>query len=54
MREWVEMKREAIGRAQQALADCRVLWLKDTIHDIPLHRPQELAREIESFVLSLD
>jgi len=54
VREWVEMKREAIGRAQQALADCRVLWLKDTIHDIPLHRPQELAREIESFVLSLD
>jgi pimeloyl-ACP methyl ester carboxylesterase len=48
--EWVSMKREAIARAQGLLADCEVRWFEDTIHDIPLQRPLELARTIESFV----
>ena len=48
--EWVSMKREAIARAQQMLADCEVRWFEDTIHDIPLQRPVELARTIETFV----
>ena len=53
VREWVEMKREAVGRAEQRLADCQVLWFKDTLHDIPLHRPRELAEAIEAFALGL-
>ena len=53
-REWLEMKREAIARAQARLADCQVLWLPDTIHDIPLHRPRELAQAIEAFAATLD
>ena len=52
--EWQAMKREAIGRAQGSLADCQVQWFADTIHDIPLQRPKELAASIEKFVLGLE
>ena len=54
MREWTEMKRAAVERAQERLADCQVLWLKETVHDIPLHRPRELAQAIETFALRLE
>jgi pimeloyl-ACP methyl ester carboxylesterase len=54
MREWTEMKRTAVERAQERLADCQVLWLKETVHDIPLHRPRELAQAIETFALRLE
>ena len=53
-REWNEMKRVAVERAQERLADCQVLWLKQTIHDIPLHRPGELAQAIEAFAERLE
>ncbi len=53
-REWLEMKREAIGQMERLLADCRVRWFPDTIHDIPLQRPAELAQAIEEFALGLD
>ena len=51
--DWNEMKRAAIAHAEGVLPDCRVLWLKDTIHDIPLHRPNELAAAIEEFATGL-
>jgi hypothetical protein len=51
LREWMELKREAIARAQARLPDCQVVWFADTIHDIPLHRPHELARTIEEFIV---
>jgi pimeloyl-ACP methyl ester carboxylesterase len=51
--EWVEMKRVAIARASERLADCRVVWLADTIHDIPLHRPRELANTMAEFAQAL-
>ena len=50
---WMRMKREAIERAEGLLENCQVHWFKDTIHDIPLHRPEALAKTIEEFVLSL-
>lgn len=53
-REWIEMKRVAIGQAQERLSDCQVLWFEDTVHDIPLQRPQELAAAIEEFGLALE
>ena len=52
--QWMEMKREGVARAQQRLADCRVRWFQDTIHDIPLHRPAELADVIAEFALRLE
>jgi pimeloyl-ACP methyl ester carboxylesterase len=52
-RDFMEMKRQAMARAEASLADSRVIWMQDTIHDIPLHRPGELARAIEEFVCEL-
>jgi pimeloyl-ACP methyl ester carboxylesterase len=52
-RDWMQMKREAIARAERSLPDCRVLWMQDTIHDIPLHRPDELAQAIGEFTTGL-
>jgi pimeloyl-ACP methyl ester carboxylesterase len=34
---------------QKLLTDVKVIEMEDTIHDIPLHRPQRLAQEITSF-----
>ena len=53
-REWVELKREAIERLQPLLPDCQTRWFADTIHDIPLHRPNELAGAIEEFAQGLE
>lgn len=52
--EWSKLKREAIARAQNRLRDCQVRWFPDTVHDIPLHRPKELAEAVERFALALD
>jgi len=51
---WIEMKRAGVERAKQTLATCEVRWFADTIHDIPLQRPRELAQAIESFALGLE
>jgi pimeloyl-ACP methyl ester carboxylesterase len=53
-RAWLEHKRATVERAQAVLSSCAVRWLADTIHDIPLHRPHDLARAIEGFVFSLE
>jgi len=47
--EWMEMKREAVARLQERMQDCQVTWFADTIHDIPLQRPAELAQTIADF-----
>lgn len=47
--EWLAMKERGVARAVQELRNVRVVWL-DSIHDIPLHRPAELADAIRSFV----
>jgi pimeloyl-ACP methyl ester carboxylesterase len=53
-REWLEMKRESIARMASLLPHCDVRWFPDTIHDIPLQRPAELAREIEAFAQAVE
>ena len=50
---WMEMKRAGIERAEGLLRQVEVVWMKDTIHDIPLHKPRELAQLLEDFVLKL-
>ncbi len=47
--EWIEMKREAVAGLQKVMKDCEVAWFSDTIHDIPLQRPAELATTIAGF-----
>lgn len=50
---WMAMKREAIARAKELVENCDVCWFEDTIHDIPLHRPEELAQTIRDFAETL-
>jgi pimeloyl-ACP methyl ester carboxylesterase len=42
-------KAEAIARVQRLQPRARVRWFEDTIHDVPLQRPTELAAELLSF-----
>jgi pimeloyl-ACP methyl ester carboxylesterase len=51
--EWIAMKREAVARLERRFPDCRVEWFADTIHDIPLQRPDKLAKTIADFAGSL-
>jgi pimeloyl-ACP methyl ester carboxylesterase len=45
----LELKQQGISKAQAIIKDLRVRWMEDTIHDIPLQRPTELARLIVDF-----
>ena len=47
--EHAGVKRDAVGRALELLASANVTWFEDTMHDIPLQRPTELAAELARF-----
>jgi pimeloyl-ACP methyl ester carboxylesterase len=51
--EWQSNKKSAIERALAIQARSRVRWFEDTVHDIPLHRPDELAEELLTFAAQL-
>jgi len=42
-------KREQVVLAEQRLPHSQTIWMNDTIHDIPLQRPAELAQAIKTF-----
>ena len=42
-------KVKLVNMARDMLEDCEVLWMENSIHDIPLQRPQELAEAIIAF-----
>jgi hypothetical protein len=48
--EFAQRRREMVGGASQAIKDCRVCWIPETIHDIGYHKPAELARVIAQFL----
>jgi pimeloyl-ACP methyl ester carboxylesterase len=43
-------KRRAMALAEQRLSRSRILWMRETIHDIPLHRPTDLASAIARLI----
>jgi pimeloyl-ACP methyl ester carboxylesterase len=47
--ELAGVKRDAAGRALELLPSATVTWFEDTMHDIPLQRPAELAAELARF-----
>jgi pimeloyl-ACP methyl ester carboxylesterase len=47
--ELAGVKRGAVGRALELFPSANVTWFEDTMHDIPLQRPAELAAELASF-----
>lgn len=46
----LERKTAAVDRALALQPQARVRWFDDTIHDVPLQRPVELAMELLGFV----
>ena len=52
-RRWLRAKRHSVDQAQRLLQKREVLWMEDTVHDIPLHRPRELAAAVADFALGL-
>jgi pimeloyl-ACP methyl ester carboxylesterase len=47
--EPAEAKAAAVGRALDLLPSAAVTWFEDTMHDVPLQRPAELAAELARF-----
>jgi pimeloyl-ACP methyl ester carboxylesterase len=47
---YVASKRKGVVTAQQILKDLSVVWMLDTIHDIPLQKPAELGETLASFI----
>ncbi len=45
-----KVKRPAVEAARKGIAQCEVVWFKETVHDVPLHRPRKLAGVITRFV----
>jgi pimeloyl-ACP methyl ester carboxylesterase len=45
----LENKRHNVALAEQRLARSQTIWMTDTVHDIPLQRPAELAEAIRAF-----
>jgi pimeloyl-ACP methyl ester carboxylesterase len=52
-RNWVAAKERGVALAQKSIQNLQVKWMEDTIHDIPLQRPAELARLIGDFAAGL-
>ena len=50
---WMEHKRKGLALAQERAPAAQVVWMEDTIHDVPLQRPEELARVIADFLQGL-
>jgi pimeloyl-ACP methyl ester carboxylesterase len=48
----IEAKRRNVAVAEGRLARHQTIWMNDTIHDIPLQRPVELAEAIKQFALT--
>jgi pimeloyl-ACP methyl ester carboxylesterase len=50
---WTKVKLQGIETAKRKLKDATVVPMDDTIHDIPVQRPKELAAAIIDFAASL-
>jgi pimeloyl-ACP methyl ester carboxylesterase len=50
-RDTLENKRRNIVAAEERLQQSHTIWMNDTIHDIPLQRPAELAEAIRTFAM---
>ncbi|MCE2466150.1 MAG: alpha/beta hydrolase [Dehalococcoidia bacterium] len=48
--ELAQSRRMMVDAAEAALEDSRVVWIKDSSHDIGYHTPVELAQTLDSFL----
>ena len=47
--EMLERKREAVRRAEELTSKARTVWLEDSIHDVPLQRPEAISGALRDF-----
>ncbi len=47
--DWLAHKAANVQRALELQPAARVRWFEDTVHDVPLQRPEELATELRTF-----
>jgi len=50
---WTKAKLQGIETAKRMLRDARVVPMEDTIHDVPIQRPTELAQAIIAFAAGI-
>jgi transposase len=43
---FLRLRRQGIEQIQALCPQIHIVWMPQTIHDIPLHRPAQLAHEI--------
>lgn len=48
--EFALNRRRMVNMAADAIPNCRVNWIPETIHDIGYHKPEELAEAILDFI----
>ena len=48
--EFALMREEMVEMASKAIANCRVHWIPNTMHDIGYHKPRELADVVIDFL----
>jgi pimeloyl-ACP methyl ester carboxylesterase len=46
--EMAPIRERLVANAAATIPNARLLWMEDTVHDIPLQRPRELAEAIET------
>jgi len=52
-RTFLEAKERGVGRALENISKLQVHWMADSIHDVPLQRPTEVAENILAFARSI-
>lgn len=50
---WQELRRQAIDKASEVAPQVQVVVMEDTIHDVPVQKPRELAALIGDFAAAL-
>ena len=53
MKSFLDAKTFGVQVAQNSISNLQVHWMEDTIHDIPLQRPKELAELVSQFIKSI-
>jgi nucleosome binding factor SPN SPT16 subunit len=46
LKEFANMRKQGIAHIQEVRSDVRIVIMQNTMHDIPLQRPKELAEII--------
>ena len=44
------VKQQRVAAAAEAIADCQVRWIPETVHDIGYHKPEEVAGVMREFL----